>query len=134
MTNTEILTAVIAEWAKPMTDDIIKQVANGNEKVARANAWIKKFFPVSENYSIWNDLSFLAMPLIELSIQPMLASGLAKMGISDEAIPAYAHKVVDALCKEADEKGQVRLLERYTLTADDTKRLKEMLGEAMPER
>lgn len=125
---------MLTQWAKPMTDDLISQVAGGNEWIGRANAWIRKFFPVSDNYSIWNDLSFLAVPVVEMSIQPMIASGLAKMGIPDEAIPAYAHRVVDALCKQAEVNGQVKLLERYTLTADDTKRLKEMLGEAMPEQ
>lgn len=132
MKNTDILTAVMTQWAKPMTDDFAQQVMSGNEWINRANQWIRKYFPVSENYSIWNDISFLAMPAMEISIEPMITGFLSKMGIADEMIPEYAHKVVDALVKEAEAKGQVRLLERYTISQEDVNRLKSLLNEALP--
>lgn len=132
MKNTDILTAVMTQWAKPMTDDFAQQIMRGNEWINRANQWIRKNFPVSENYSIWNDISFLAMPAIEISIEPRIAGFLSKMGIADEMIPEYAHKVVDALVKEAEAKGQVRLLERYTISQEDVNRLKSLLNEALP--
>lgn len=132
MKNTDILTAIITQWAKPMTDDFAQQIMSGNEWINRANQWIRKYFPVSENYSIWNDISYLAMPVIEISIEPRIAGFLSTMGIADEMIPEYAHKVVDALVKEAEAKGQVRLLERYTISQEDVNRLKSLLNEALP--
>lgn len=132
MKNADKLTAIITQWAKPMTDDFAQQIMSGNEWINRANQWIRKYFPVSENYSIWNDISFLAMPVIEISIEPRIAGFLSKMGIADEMIPEYAHKVMDALVKEAETKGQVRLLERYTISQDDVNRLKSLLNEELP--
>lgn len=127
MKNIEILSSVLIEWAKPILDDVIKNVIGGNSAVQTANAWVKKFFPVSENYSIWNDLSFLAMPLVNMVVMPILANGVAKLGVSDEALPKYALEVSKALLDEAEKKGSVSLMERYTISVDDVRRLKSMI-------
>lgn len=127
MNNIDVLSGIVTEWAKPILDDVIKNVIGGNSSVQTANAWVKKFFPVSENYSIWNDLSFLAMPLVNMAVTPILANGVAKLGVSDEAIPEYAIGVAKAMLEEAEKKGSVTLLERYTISVDDVRRLKGML-------
>jgi hypothetical protein len=127
MKNTEILSGVLIDWGKPMIDDIANSLVG--ERLNTANAWIRKYFPVSESYSLWNDLSFLAMPIVNMSITPMLDNGLTKLGLTDADVPKYANEVVDAMLEEAEKKGTVKLLERYNLTADDLRRLKKLLNE-----
>lgn len=127
MNNIDVLSGIVTEWAKPIIDDFMNNVIGGNAIVQTANAWVRKFFPVSESYSIWNDLSFLAMPVVTMSVKPMLANGIASLGVSDEAIPEYAIGVAKAMLEEAEKKGSVTLLERYTISVDDVRRLKGML-------
>ena len=131
MSNIDTLSGIIIDWAKPMIDDIALQIVNGNDSITRANAWIKKYFPVSENYSIWNDISFLALPLLSVSITPFLENTVNKIGITDEMIPKYIRDIADAMYKEAETKGEVKFLERYEFSLDDMKRLKDLIEERL---
>lgn len=129
MRNIDTLSGIIIDWAKPMIDDIALQIVNGSDSITRANAWIKKYFPVSQNYSIWNDISFLALPLLSVSITPFLENAVNKIGITDEMIPKYIRDIADAMYKEAETKGEVKFLERYEFSLDDMKRLKDLIEE-----
>ena len=129
MRNIDTLSGIIIDWAKPMIDDIALQIVNGSDSITRANAWIRKYFPVSQNYSIWNDISFLALPLLSVSITPFLENAVNKIGITDEMIPKYIRDIADAMYKEAETKGEVKFLERYEFSLDDMKRLKDLTGE-----
>lgn len=131
MSNIDTLSGVIIDWAKPMIDDIALQIVNGNDSITRANAWIRKYFPVSQNYSIWNDISFLALPLLSVSITPFLENAVNKIGITDEMIPKYIRDIADAMYKEAETKGEVKFLERYEFSLDDMKRLKDLIEERL---
>lgn len=131
MKNIDTLSGVIIDWAKPMIDDIALQIVNGSDSITRANAWIKKYFPVSQNYSIWNDISFLALPLLSVSITPFLENAVNKIGITDEMIPKYIRDIADAMYKEAETKGEVKFLERYEFSLDDMKRLKDLIEERL---
>lgn len=131
MSNIDTLSGVIIDWAKPMIDDIALQIVNGSDSITRANAWIKKYFPVSQNYSIWNDISFLALPLLSVSITPFLENAVNKIGITDEMIPKYIRDIADAMYKEAETKGEVKFLERYEFSLDDMKRLKDLIEERL---
>lgn len=131
MSNVDILSGIIVDWAKPMIDDIALQIVNGSDSITRANAWIKKYFPVSQNYSIWNDISFLALPLLSVSITPFLENAVNKIGITDEMIPKYIRDIADAMYKEAETKGEVKFLERYEFSLDDMKRLKDLIEERL---
>lgn len=131
MRNIDTLSGIIIDWAKPMIDDIALQIVNGSDSITRANAWIKKYFPVSQNYSIWNDISFLAMPLLSVSITPFLENAVNKIGITDEMIPKYIRDIADAMYKEAETKGEVKFLERYEFSLDDMKRLKDLIEERL---
>ena len=131
MSNIDTLSGVIIDWAKPMIDDIALQIVNGNDSITRANAWIRKYFPVSQNYSIWNDISFLALPLLSVSITPFLENAVNKIGITDEMIPKYIRDIADAMYKEAEIKGEVKFLERYEFSLDDMKRLKDLIEERL---
>ena len=129
MRNIDTLSGIIIDWAKPMIDDIALQIVNGSDSITRANAWIRKYFPVSQNYSIWNDISFLALPLLSVSITPFLENAVNKIGITDEMIPKYIRDIADAMYKEAGTKGEVKFLERYEFSLDDMKRLKDLIEE-----
>ena len=129
MRNIDTLSGIIIDWAKPMIDDIALQIVNGSDSITRANAWIRKYFPVSQNYSIWNDISFLALPLLSVSITPFLENAVNKIGITDEMIPKYIKDIADAMYKEAETKGEVKFLERYEFSLDDMKRLKDLIEE-----
>ena len=131
MRNIDTLSGIIIDWAKPMIDDIALQIVNGSDSITRANAWIRKYFPVSQNYSIWNDISFLAMPLLSVSITPFLENAVNKIGITDEMIPKYIRDIADAMYKEAETKGEVKFLERYEFSLDDMKRLKDLIEERL---
>lgn len=131
MKNIDTLSGIIIDWAKPMIDDIALQIVNGSDSITRANAWIKKYFPVSQNYSIWNDISFLALPLLSGSITPFLENAVNKIGITDEMIPKYIRDIADAMYKEAETKGEVKFLERYEFSLDDMKRLKDLIEERL---
>ena len=131
MRNIDTLSGIIIDWAKPMIDDIALQIVNGSDSITRANAWIRKYFPVSQNYSIWNDISFLALPLLSVSIPPFLENAVNKIGITDEMIPKYIRDIADAMYKEAETKGEVKFLERYEFSLDDMKRLKDLIEERL---
>ena len=131
MSNVDILSGIIIDWAKPMIDDIALQIVNGSDSITRANAWIRKYFPVSQNYSIWNDISFLALPLLSVSITPFLENAVNKIGITDEMIPKYIRDIADAMYKEAETKGEVKFLERYEFSLDDMKRLRDLIEERL---
>lgn len=131
MSNIDTLSGIIIDWAKPMIDDIALQIVNGSDSITRANAWIKKYFPVSQNYSIWNDISFLALPLLSVSITPFLENAVNKIGITDEMIPKYIRDIADAMYKEAETKGEVKFLERYEFSLDDMKRLRDLIEERL---
>ena len=131
MKNIDTLSGIIIDWAKPMIDDIALQIVNGSDSITRANAWIRKYFPVSQNYSIWNDISFLALPLLSVSITPLLENAVNKIGITDEMIPKYIRDIADAMYKEAETKGEVKFLERYEFSLDDMKRLKDLIEERL---
>ena len=131
MRNIDTLSGIIIDWAKPMIDDIALQIVNGSDSITRANAWIRKYFPVSQNYSIWNDISFLALPLLSVSITPILENAVNKIGITDEMIPKYIRDIADAMYKEAETKGEVKFLERYEFSLDDMKRLKDLIEERL---
>lgn len=131
MSNIDTLSGVIIDWAKPMIDDIALQIVNGSDSITRANAWIRKYFPVSQNYSIWNDISFLALPLLSVSITPFLENAVNKIGITDEMIPKYIRDIADAMYKEAETKGEVKFLERYEFSLDDMKRFKDLIEERL---
>ena len=131
MRNIDTLSGIIIDWAKPMIDDIALQIVNGSDSITRANAWIRKYFPVSQNYSIWNDISFLALPLLSVSITPFLENAVNIIGITDEMIPKYIRDIADAMYKEAETKGEVKFLERYEFSLDDMKRLKDLIEERL---
>lgn len=106
-----------------MLDDIAAQVIGKNQTMTVATEWIRKYFPVSPEYSLWNDLKFLASPLMQTSISRMITQGIQSLGLADEELPEYARGILASLRQEAESKGQLQLLERYTFSADEVRSL-----------
>lgn len=130
--NIEILTAVIVTWAKPMVDKIVANRLGNLQPVATASEWVKKYFPVPNNYSIVNDLSFLAVPASEMMVGNFVRTGLEKLNVSDKDVPAYAARIVDSLIAEAEKKGCVSLFNTVELEKSDLEKLRYLLDKNLP--
>ena len=130
--NSEILTAVLVTWAKPMVDSVIANVVGKNEGVVAANEWVRKYFPVAANYSIVNDLSFLAVPATEMIVEPFVRNGIAKLGIADTDIPEYASKLLASMIEQADKNGSVSLFNAVELEKGDLEKLRYLLERNLP--
>jgi len=130
--NSQKLTAVIVAWAKPMIDTIVASRIGQFQPVQAANEWVKKYFPVANDYSIVNDLSFFAVPASEILIEPIVRNGIAKLGIQENDIPSYAAKLVESMIKEADKKGSVSLFNTVELEKSDLEKLRYLLRKNLP--
>ncbi|MBP5401383.1 MAG: hypothetical protein J6Y35_07130 [Bacteroidales bacterium] len=130
--NSQILAAVIANWAKPLVDQVLVARIGALPPITAASEWVKKYFPVAGNYSIVNDIAFLAVPATEIIIEPMVINGIAKLGVSDEQIPEYAAKLVDAMLAEAKKNGKVTLFNTIELEKSDFEKLKKLLDKNLP--
>jgi hypothetical protein len=130
--NTEILTAVIVTWAKPMVDEIVANRLGNLQPVATASEWVKKYFPVPNNYSIVNDISFLAVPASEMMVGNFVRQGLEKLNVSDKDVPAYAARIVDSLIEQADKKGCVSLFNTVEIEKSDLEKLRYLLRKNLP--
>lgn len=75
-------------------------------------------------YNIWNELGFLAEPMIQTMVTPAVKKMLA--GIPDEQVPDLARKFVDSFIKQAQEKGGVNLF-GLELGQGSFERLKEIM-------
>lgn len=131
-TNSEILTSVLVYWAKPLADKVLSVRLGQFQPVQAANEWVKKYFPVASNYSIVNDLSFLAAPAMEMVVEPVVRNGIAKLGVKDEDIPGYASKLLSSMIDEADKKGSVSLFNTIELEKSDLVELQHLLERNLP--
>ena len=130
--NSQKLTAVIVSWAKPMIDTIVASRLADMQPIQAATEWVKKYFPVADNYSIVNDLSFLAVPASEIIIEPIIRNGIAKLGVQDQDIPAYATKLVDSMIEQAGKNGSVSLFNTVEIEKSDLEKLRYLLRKNLP--
>ena len=75
-------------------------------------------------YNIWNELGFLAEPVIQTMVTPTMYKMLN--GIPEEQVPELAMKFVDSFIKRAEEQGSVNLF-GIELGQASFERLKEIL-------
>lgn len=76
------------------------------------------------SYNVWDELGFLAEPLIQSFASPMVNRLLA--GMSEEQAQDVVGKFLDAFIKQAKEKGEVNVF-GIALEAKDFESLKELL-------
>lgn len=132
-TNLQKLTAVIVRWAKPMADTVLANMLSQSQPIQSANEWVKKYFPVAQNYSIVNDLSFLAMPASEMVIEPIVRNGIERLGVKDEDIPKYAAGIVDAALEKVAQDGSITLFGTIELEDADLRSLRHLLAANLPQ-
>ena len=75
-------------------------------------------------YNIWNELGFLAEPMIQTIVTPAVNRMLS--AIPDEQIPEITMKFVDSFIERAEEKGSVNLF-GIELGKPTFERLKEIM-------
>jgi hypothetical protein len=123
MTNIDKVSAALSEWGFKVAKDMLPQMGiPADSGIGRFMYGILGINPAS--YNVWNELGFLAEPLIQTLVTPAVNKMLA--GIPDEQIPELAHKFADAFIQQAEKTGGVNLF-GIILDKNDMQTLKAIL-------
>lgn len=122
MTNVDKVGAALGEWGFNIAKAVLPQLKipvggklGGLMQILGANP---------STYNIWNELGFLAEPLIQTAVTPAVQRMLG--GIPDEQVPEIANKFVESFIARAEEKGSVNLF-GVDIGKQSFERLKEIL-------
>ena len=124
MTNLDKVSLALSEWGFNVAKSVLPQVnIPANSAIGKFMYGILGVDPAS--YNVWNELGFLAEPLIQSMVTPMVNKMLS--GIPDEQIKDLAMKFVDSFIAEAERKGSVYVfgLEMGKGTFENLKRILE---------
>jgi hypothetical protein len=106
MSKIDCLAGALSEWGYDVAKAILpKYTIPMDSPVGKFMYGILGVNPAS--YNVWSELGFLAEPVLQSVITPMV-SRLAE-GMPEEQIPAIAEKFVDSFIARAREKGSVNL-------------------------
>ena len=126
MAKIEIVGNVLSEWAFKVTKSLLPQV---NIPVGGKLGGMMQLLGVNPaTYNIWNELGFLAEPVIQTLVTP--AVGRMLQGIPDEQVGELALKYVDAFVAQAKKNGSVNLF-GIALDENDLNDLRSMLIEKL---
>lgn len=125
--NSQILAAVVSEWARPA----ISQIAAGNlmrlPMLQSLQATIGSLGIVNGNYALQKDIEPLIHPIINSLITPMLARYFGQ--IPEESIPQMAHDIVEKMRTN----GSMSILEgMVTFEEEDLAELADLLDKNLP--
>lgn len=125
--NSQILAAVVSEWARPA----ISQIAASNLMrlpiLQSLQATIGSLGLVSGNYALQKDIEPLIQPVVNSLVTPMLAKYFGQ--IPEESIPQMAHDVVDKVRYN----GPLSILEgMITFDEEDLDELADLLQKNLP--
>lgn len=125
--NSQILAAVVSEWARPA----ISQIAAGNlmrlPMLQSLQATIGSLGIVSGNYALQKDIEPLILPIVNSLITPMLARYFGQ--IPEESIPLMAHDIVEKMRAN----GSMSVLEgMVTFEEEDLAELADLLDKNLP--
>ena len=128
MTNIDKVSLAVSEWAFNVTKAFLPQfkIPVGG----KLGGLMQMIGADPATYNIWNELGFLAEPLIQTAVTPALNRLLA--GIPDEQVPEIAMKFVDSFIKRAEEKDSINVF-GIELGRGSFVRLKEILERKMSE-
>ena len=122
MAKIDIISQALSEWAFKVAKSILPQV---QIPVGGKLGGLMQILGVNPaTYNIWNELGFLAEPLIQTMVTP--AVGRLLQDIPEEQVEELALKYVDAFIEQAKKKGSVNLF-GVELEKDDLKELKSLL-------
>lgn len=129
MTNINKVSQVLSEWAFNIAKSILPKVGIPAESaVGKFMYGILGVNPAT--YNIWNELGFLAEPMIQSVVSPMVQRYL--QGIPDDQVKEIAMKFADAFVKQAREKGGVNLF-GLEMGANAFEDLRDMLASKLEE-
>lgn len=125
--NSQILAAVVSEWARPA----ISQIAAGNimrlPMLQSLQATIGSLGLVSGAYNLQKDIEPLIQPVVNSLITPMLSRYFGH--IPEESIPQMAHDIVEKVRYN----GPLSILEGVvTFEEEDLDELAELLQKNLP--
>ena len=128
MTNIDKVSLAVSEWAFNVAKAFLPQfkIPVGG----KLGGFMQMLGQDPATYNIWNELGFLAEPMIQSMVAPTLNRMLS--GMPDEQIPDLAMKFVDSFIKRAEEKGSVNLF-GVELGQGSFERLKEILERKLNE-
>jgi hypothetical protein len=122
MAKIDIISQALSEWAFKVAKSILPQV---QIPVGGKLGGLMQILGVNPaTYNIWNELGFLAEPLIQTMVTP--AVGRLLQGIPEEQVEELALKYVDAFIEQAKKKGSVNLF-GVELEKDDLNELRSLL-------
>ena len=105
MTNIDKVSMALSEWAFNVAKAALPNVAiSPNSTIGHLMGLIGAD---PKTYNIWNELGFIAEPVIELFVTPAVNQMLGS--VPDERVPELAHKIVDSFIEQARKKGGVNL-------------------------
>jgi hypothetical protein len=106
MTSIDKVSSALSEWVFYVAKSVLpKFTIPENSAIGKFMYGIMGVNPSS--YNIWNELGFLAEPMIESLVTPMIGKYL--QGIPDEQVKDISMKFVDAFIARTKEKGSVNL-------------------------
>lgn len=130
MTNVDKVSCVLSEWVFNVAKSFLPQVGIPTDSA------IGKFMygmlgvnPAS--YNLWGELGFLAEPVIQTFVTPMVHQYMG--GLSDEQVKDIAMKFADSFVEKAAEKGSVNLF-GLAIGENAFTDLKRMLSEKFDEQ
>lgn len=128
MTNLDKVSAALAEWGFNVAKSILPTFKIApNSKLGYLMGLIGQD---PARYNVWNELGFLAEPMLQTIVTPMVNRALGS--IPDEQIPELAGKFVDSFIEQAEKKGSVNLF-GIEVDKGDFEELKQILANKMEE-
>lgn len=128
MTNLDKVSAALGQWGFNVVKSVLPSV-----KIpvgGKLGGLMQLIGADPSTYNIWNELGFLAEPLIQTMVTPAVHRMLGS--IPDDQIPELAMKFVDSFIARAEEKGGVNLF-GIELGKSTFERLKEILSSQFEE-
>lgn len=125
--NAQILATILSKFGQPVIRQFLGLRLSQMSGYRIAEDSIKKWLPVSADYSLMNDLSFVIDGASERTIVPMLTKAFS--GVPDDMIPVLAHGIVDSAIKQ----GELKMMDgTLKISKEDLTELKNYLNWNLP--
>ena len=125
--NSQILAAVVSEWARPAISQIAASKVMRLPMFQSLQASIGALGLVSGEYNLQKDIEPLILPVVNSLITPVLARYFAQ--IPEESIPQMAHDIVEKVRYN----GPLSVLEGViTFDEEDLDELADLLQKNLP--
>lgn len=129
MTNVDKVSVALSQWGYNVASAFLPKFSiPPGSAVGNIMQGFLGINPAS--YNVWNELGFLAEPLIQTMISPMINRYLG--GMSEEQVKEIAMKFADSFLEQAKQKGSVNLF-GIELGPKSFEGLREILADAMKE-